>query len=338
MRTTRRLALGASLLASLAMVGATGGGVIVTAQDQPTVRIGSDGFPESDLMAEIYAQALEGAGFSVDRQLGFSSRDTRAAAFEEGQIDLAPEYVGSGLGFYVLGSDDPVLAALEVTGDGETNRANLQAAYDAKGIEATVLGITPGEDTNAFVVRRDSAEEFGLASIGDLAAVQDQLVFGLPPECDVNPLCRGALEQYGIDFDAIQKESLGACGALIADALALKSVDVGELCSTQPAIAQNGFVELTDDLDTQPAENLAPVVRNDLLAGVDGGADAVAAILDPVSDAITTEVLTNLGVRVAVDQEDIDAVAAEFLASVGADDMALASGEPMAEESALPSE
>ena len=69
-----------------------------------------------------------------------------------------------------------------------------------------------------------------------------------------------------------------------------------------------------DDLDTQPAENLAPIVRNDFLAQVDGGAEAIAAILDPVSAALTTEVLTELGVRVAVDQEDIEDVAAEFLA------------------------
>lgn len=339
MRSTRRLALGASLLASLAIVGTTGGGAIVTAQEQPTVRIGSDGFYESQLLAEIYAQALEGAGFSVDRQLALGPRDARAAAFEEGQIDLAPEYVGSGLAHYVLGSENADLAGLEVTGDGETNRTNLQAAYDAQGIEATVLGITPGEDANAFVVRQDTADEFGLASIGDLAAVQDQLVFGLPPECETNALCRGALEQYGIDFDAIQKELLGACGAEIADALAGNAVDVGELCSTQPAIAQNDFVELTDDLDTQPAENLAPVVRNDFLEGVDGGADAIAAILDPVSATITTEVLTDLGVRVAVDQQDIEDVAAEFLASMGSEPMADASEEPTtAEESTAPSE
>lgn len=338
MRSTRRLALGASLLASLAIVGTTGGGAIVTAQDQPTVRVGSDGFYESQLVAEIYAQALEGAGFGVDRQLALGPRDARAAAFVDGQIDLVPEYVGSGLGFYVLGSEDADLAALEVSGDGETNRANLQSAYDLQGIEATVLGITAGEDTNAFVVRQDTADELGLASMNDLAAVQDQLVFGLPPECEANALCKGALEQYGIDFDAIQKELLAACDAPIADALAGGAVDVGELCSTQPAIAQNGFVELSDDLETQPAENLAPVVRNDFLAQVDGGADTVAAILDPISAAITTEVLTDLGVRVAVDQEDIEDVAAEFLASMGAADMADASAEPMADESAAPSE
>ncbi len=157
-----------------------------------------------------------------------------------------------------------------------------------------------------------------MTALSDVAAVADQLVFGLPPECETRPLCAGALEQYGIDFAAIQKESLAACGAEVADALAGGAVDFGWLCSTQPAIAQNGFVVLEDDLDTQPAENLVAVVRNDFLAQVDGGAEAVAAILDPVSAAITTEVLTELNVRVAVDQEDIEDVAAEFLASLAA--------------------
>jgi osmoprotectant transport system substrate-binding protein len=298
------------------MLGAAGA-VPVSAQEPPLIRVGSDDFYESRLMAEIYAQALEGAGFSVDRQLGLGSRDSRAPAFEEGQVDLVPEYVGSGLGYYVLGSDDPGLSALAVSGDGEANRANLQAALTLLGIEATVLGMTPGEDTNAAVVRADTASELGLARLSDVAAVADQLVFGLPPECETRALCAGALEQYGLDFASLQKESLAACGAEIADALAGGAVDFGWLCSTQPAIAQNGFVVLEDDLDTQPAENIAPLVRNDLLARLEGGADAIAAVLDPVSAAITTDVLTQLGVRVAVDQEDIEDVAADFLAGSG---------------------
>ncbi len=317
MRSTRRLALGASVLATVALVGTTGGGAIVSAQDQPTVRIGSDGFYESQLMAEIYAQALEANGFGVDRQLAIGARPARVEAFESGQIDLTPEYVGSGLGFYVVGSENEELAAIEVSGDGETNRTNLQAALDISGVDATVLAITAGEDTNAAVVRGDTAEELGVSSISDLAAVADQVTFGLPPECEVNALCRGALEDgYGIAWPPANLELLPPCGAEMAGALEGNAIDVAWLCSTQPIIAQNGWVVLEDDLDTQPAENLAPIVRNDFLEGVDGGAEAIAAILDPISAEVTTDVLTELGVRVAVDQESIDDVAAEFLSSL----------------------
>jgi len=332
MRKTRRLALGASILGSLAIVGTAGGGAVVSAQDQPTVRIGSDGFYESQLVAEMYAQALEAAGFGVDRLMAIGTREVRNEAFTSGQVDLVPEYVGSGLGFWVLGADDPELAAIEVTGDGETNREGLQRALDIAGVDATVLAITAGEDTNAAVVRGDTAEELGLSSIGDLAPVADQLTFGLPPECEERDLCRGALEQYGITWPPAQLELLPACGAEMASALEGNAIDVAWLCSTQPIISVNGWVVLDDDLDTQPAENLAPVVRNDFLAGVDGGADTIAAILDPVSAAITTEALTELGARVAIDQEDIEDVAAEFLASLPADgpDESMAPAESMA--------
>ncbi len=102
----------------------------------------------------------------------------------------------------------------------------------------------------------------------------------------------------------------------MASALEGEAIDVAWLCSTQPVIAKNGWVVLEDDLDTQPAENLAPVVRNDYLEQVAGGADTLAAILDPVSAAVTTDVLTELGARVAIDQEDIEDVAAEFLAGL----------------------
>lgn len=317
MRNSRRLALGASILATVALVGTAGGGAIVSAQDQPTVRIGSDGFYESQLMAEIYAQALEANGFGVERQLAIGARPARVEAFESGQIDLTPEYVGSGLGFYVVGSENEELAAIEVTGDGETNRANLQSALDIAGVEATVLAITAGEDTNAAVVRGDTAEELGVASISDLAGVADQVIFGLPPECEVNALCRGALEDgYGIAWPPANLELLPPCGAEMAGALEGNAIDVAWLCSTQPIIAQNGWVVLEDDLDTQPAENLAPIVRNDFLESVDGGAETIAAILDPISATVTTEVLTELGVRIAVDQESIDDVAAEYLASL----------------------
>ncbi len=318
MRNTRRLALGASILASIAMVGTAGGGAIVSAQDQPTVRIGSDGFYESQLMAEIYAQALEAEGFGIDRQFAIGARPARVEAFESGQIDLVPEYVGSGLGFYTVGSENADLAAIEVSGDGEANRAGLQSALDIAGVDATVLAITAGEDTNAAVIRADTAEEFGLATISDLAAVADQVTFGLPPECEVNALCRGALEDgYGIAWPPAQLELLPPCGAEMAGALEGNAIDVAWLCSTQPIIAQNGWVVLEDDLETQPAENLAPIVRNDFLEGVQGGADTLAAILDPISAAVTTDVLTELGVRVAVDQEDIGDVAADFLAGLG---------------------
>jgi osmoprotectant transport system substrate-binding protein len=317
MRMFRRLALGASLLATTVIAGATGGGSVLAQADAPPVRIGSVNFYESKLMGELYAQALEAAGFQVDRQFGLGVRADMLAAFQDAQVDLVPEYVGSSLVNYITSTDNADVDALGQPTDGETARTSLQKALDDLGIGATVLAITPGLDINTAVVRPETAQELDLSTMSDLAAVQDQLVWGLPPECDTQAACFQALETYGIHYPPAQREALAACDTPMADALKSGAIDVAWLCSTQPPIAQYGFVVLTDDLGLQPSDHIAPIVRNDWLDKA-GGADAIAAILDPVSARLTTEALTALGIKVAVDQEDIADVAAEFLAGASA--------------------
>ena len=271
-----------------------------------SIKIGSDNFYESKLVAEIYAQVLENAGYPVERKFGLGSRQERIPAMDAGQIDLVPEYVGSGLGFY---------DKTKITGDGQKNADALQAALDAANKNITVLGIAPGTDTNAFAVRQDTATSLSLSKMSDLAAHQDELKWGLPSDCDTNPLCAGALKDYGINYPPKQRTALGACDVPMAQALQGKAIDVAEFCSTQPAIAQFKFVVLADDKQTQPAENLAPLVRNDYLAKVDKA--AFQALLDAASAKITTEALTTMGVSVAVDQKDVAEVAKDFLKTAG---------------------
>jgi osmoprotectant transport system substrate-binding protein len=269
-----------------------------------SIRIGSDNFYESKLMAEIYAQVLEADGYTVERKLGLGSRQQRIPVMDAGQVDLVPEYVGSGLGFY-----DPT----KITGDGAANAAALQAAIASKG--ETVLGISPGQDSNAFVVRKDTADTLKLTKMSDLAAVQDTLKWGLPSDCDTNPICSGALKTYGITYPPKQRSPLGACDVPMATALQGKAIDLAELCSTQPAIIQFGFVQLVDDKATQPAENIAPIVRDDYLAKVDK--TAFAALLDAASAKMTTDELTKLGVEVAVNNKDVAEVATTWLKAQG---------------------
>src|SRR5215210_8988512 len=95
MRLSRTLALGASMLVLLSACSTGGGG------SKPTIKIGSDGFDEARVVAEVYAQVLEANGYTVDRAgIGLGARKVTAAALESGQIDLKPEYIGSGLTFY----------------------------------------------------------------------------------------------------------------------------------------------------------------------------------------------------------------------------------------------
>ena len=274
MRMTRLLRLGASALFLLTACSSSGGSATAAPSTAPAsvapateapassapaalagIRIGSDNFYESKLMGEIYAQVLEAAGYPVERKFGLGSRQERIPTMDSGEVDLVPEYVGSGTGFY---------DTTKISGDGAANAAALQALVKAKGL--TVLGITPGEDTNAFVVRKDTSDSLSLTKMSQLAAIQDQLVWGLPADCDTNPLCSGALKSYGITYPPKQRQALGACDVPMATALEGKAIDLAELCSTQPAILQFGFVSLEDDLDTQPAENIAPLVRDDYLA------------------------------------------------------------------------
>ena len=331
MRFARVLALGATMLVAFAACSSGGGGSTATASPaattapaasastatpsdapasadtgaKPEIKMGSDGFYESKLVAEMFAQVLEANGYTVTRNLGIGARQVRQPLLEKGDINITPEYVGSGLGFY---------DKTKVTGDGQANRDALAAVLQGKAI--SVFGISPGQDQNAAVVRKDTADQFKLTKMSDLAAVQDQLRWGLPPDCDTNPLCKDALVSYGITYPPKQREALAACDAPIAQALQSKGIDFAWLCSTQPAIAQFGFVLLADDKQTQPAENMTALVRDDLLAKV-GDKAAFQKLLDDVLAKLTTEQLTKMGVDVAVDQKDVADVAKAFLQANG---------------------
>jgi osmoprotectant transport system substrate-binding protein len=301
MRLNRVLALGASLLVLLSAC-TTGGG------SKPTIKIGSDGFYEAKLMAEIYGQALEAKGYTVDRAgIGIGARKVSAPALESGQIDLKPEYIGSGLAFY-----DPTKS----TSDPAANAAALQAVLTGKGGGITVLNYSPATDYNAFVVRKDTSDQFSLTKLSQVAAINPPLKIGVATDCPTNPVCGKALKDaYGIDV--AQAKLLSPCDTPMVQALLGKTIDVGELCSTQPDIQVNGWVILDDDKKTQPAENIAPLVRNDYLTKLGGDKDAFTKILNDVSAKMDTLTLTDLGKQVSVDKKDIAAVAKDWLKKNG---------------------
>jgi len=271
---------------------------------KPTIKIGSDGFYEAKLMAEIYAQILEANGYTVNRDgIGLGARKVTAPALETGQFDLKPEYIGSGLAFYAPGAQ---------TGDPKANETALANCVGAKGI--SVLNYTPAQDQNAFVVRKETADQYKLTKMSDLTAVQSKLKFGVATDCPTNPVCGKALKDaYGLTLDGAIP--LSACDTPMAQALVGKTIDVGELCSTQPDIIVNNFVVLQDDKQTQPADNISPLVRNDLLAKVDSA--AFEKLLNDASAKMDTATLTQLGKSIAVDKKDVAAVAKQWLQSQG---------------------
>ena len=218
MRLFRTLALGASLLVLLGAC-STGGG------SKPTIKIGSDGFDEARVVAEVYAQVLEANGYTVDRAgIGLGARKVTAAALESGQIDLKPEYIGSGLALLRAGHPDQRLRP--------RTRRGLQTALTPKG-GITVLGYTPAQDTNAFVVRKETADQFSLTKVErpDGAPERPQVGpgDGLP---DQPGLRRGAQERLRHRTHA--GDAARRLLRPMADALKQKTIDVAELCSTGP--------------------------------------------------------------------------------------------------------
>jgi osmoprotectant transport system substrate-binding protein len=312
MRITRRLAIGAAALALVLSACGSGGGSSTAGAGstpgaaKPTVKLGSDGFYEAKLMAEIYGQALEAKGYTVDRTgIGIGARKVSAPALESGQFDLKPEYIGSGLAFYEPGKQ---------TGDPAANAKELQAVLSGKGI--TVLDFSPAADQNAFVATKETADAHSLKTMSDVGKIAAQLKIGVATDCPTNPVCGKALKDaYGIDVS--NATLLSACDTPMVQAIKGGTVDVGELCSTQPDIAVNGWVVLDDDKHTQPADNIAPLVRNDLLAKLGGDKDAFEKILNDVSAAMDTPTLTDLGKQVSVDNKDIAVVAKAWLQSKG---------------------
>ncbi len=313
MRQFRGLALGASLLVLLGAC-STGGG------SKPTVKIGSDGFYEAKLMAEIYGQALEAKGFTVDRTgIGIGKRAVSAPALEGGQLDLKPEYIGSGLAYYDAGAGASAApgasAATPATidrGDPAAVATAFQAVLKTKGGGITLLNYSPAADQNAFVVRKETADQFHLTKMSDLAA-NSSLKLGVATDCPTNPVCGKALKDaYGIDV--VSATLLSPCDTPMVKALLAKTIDVGELCSTQPDIAVNSWVVLQDDKKTQPADNIAPLVRDDLLGKL-SAADKTTfeKVLNDVSAKMDTATLTDLGKQVSVDNKDIKVVATAWL-------------------------
>lgn len=310
MRIPRTLALGAVTLALVLSACAPGEGSSPTGAagsepatgDLPEVAIGSAGFPEAAVVAEIYAQALEAEGFTVDRHLELGERDAVRAAFEAGEINLAPDYLG-GLAA-VLG--------LEPTADADATHSELVTALEAE--SQTALDYSPGTDADGFVVRQETADELGLVTMSDLAEVADDLVWGLASGCPDNPLCGPGLnEVYGIDISTLDTESLTPCSAEMAEALNNSAIDVAQVCTTQSEIASFNFVLMEDDQGLAPAQNLAPVLTQEL---ADAGGETLASTLNAVSVLLTTEELTNLNLAIA-EQESYDDIADQWLTDNG---------------------
>ena len=295
------LLLGVCLAMAASACGSSGEGPTPRGPDANTIVVGVSGaFAENQLVAEMYAQILEQAGYDVERQFNLRSREVSQTALESGQIDVKPEYLSSLLLFL-----DPSAEASE---DPANVRGQDMVLLQPDGI--AVLTPSPAHDTNEFVTNARTARRYGLTTMSSLAAVAGSLKFGGPPECAQRPLCLPGLEKvYGILFDDFQPTDVG--GPQTIAALKANEVQVGLLFSTDPSIRANGLVPLVDDRHLQDAENITPVIRSDKLNG------EIRSLLNRVSAGLTTESITNLVGEVVIDGKSVATVARQFLLANG---------------------
>jgi osmoprotectant transport system substrate-binding protein len=257
---------------------------------RPTIQLASFDFPESELLAQLYGQALARHGYPVEQVDQLGAREVVAPALEQGKVDMVPEYLGSALNF--LNDRDRV-----ATADPALTHARLEQAFAPRGV--SVLAFAPAQDRNGFVVTGDLARRHGLTKISDLAPMAPRLVLGGPPECSVRPLClRGLEEVYRLRFARFEPTP-----SRDVTAAELKSgeIDVGMIDTTDPNLLKEGndLVQLRDDRRLQPADNVVPVLRREVL---DAYGPRLVRLVNSVSAQLTTGELTKLNLEVAKGQ------------------------------------
>jgi osmoprotectant transport system substrate-binding protein len=261
-------------------------------------------FPESMVLGEIYAQALEEAGYEVHRHIPFGARELVMPALTQHFVDLVPEYIGTALQFASLGEVEP-------SADQRETRSLLKGVLESRG--ATLLASAPGENQNAFVVTEALAERFQLETLSDLTEVDGGLTLGGPPECPQRVYCLQGLESvYGMQFADFLATDSG--GPVTLSTLIAGEIDVALLFTTDPAIERYDLVLLDDDRRLQPAENVTPVVRSELIE--DHGSD-LASTINSVTKKLSTTQLRSLNGLLNNDASNLHTVAADWLARVG---------------------
>jgi len=262
-----------------------------------SVVVGSANFPENELLAQIYAQALKAKGVTVTTKLNIGSRETYVPALKSGEINLLPEYTGAFARY------------LNKDADISTTEAALSALKAALPDTLTVLDPAPAQDNDSITVTKATADQYSLKTIEDLVPHAGGMVLGGPPEWKTRTYgVPGLQKTYGLNFKAFK--ALDTAGPLTVQALKNGQVQAANLFTTDPAIKANDFVTLTDTKSFFGSQNVIPVISKDKAT------PEVSAALNAVSAKLDTDTLATLVSQVVTDKQDADQVAADWLKSV----------------------
>ena len=259
-----------------------------------SITVGSADFAESQLLAEIYGQALAAKGVEVKQQQNIGNRETYMAAIKDGSVHLLPEYTGAALDYFKKGATET---------DDEAAYQALKGAL-TPGLE--VLDKSPAADEDTIVVTKATADKFQLKSLADLKAHSKEMVAGGSAEFKVREAgLKGLKDKYGAEFK--EYKTLDAGGPLSTKALLDNQIQVSNFFTTQSVIKDNGWVQLEDPENILPPNNIVPLIRTDHKAA------NITDALNAVSAKLTTDSLTELVKRVEVGKEAAKAVATDWL-------------------------
>ena len=287
----------AAAIALVIVAAACGSSSTPTSTSKGNLTIAGFKFSEGSVLAELYGQALQHAGYTVKFDLNLGTREVVAPAIQSGQVDLYIGYTATDLEYYNKGAG-------EAGGDAQENANKLNVHLNSIGLEA--LNPSAAQDQNAFAVTKATADKYNLKTLSDLAAVSSQLVMGAGPECQTRPFCLPGLQKvYGIKFKSFKP--LDTDGPLTRAALASNAIQVGLVFSSDADLDSLGLVVLDDDKHLQNADNVVPVIRKDKVT------DDITKILNGVSAKLTTTELVGLNSQVELQHVDPDAATKAWL-------------------------
>ena len=289
-----RLAIGAVAVgAALALSGCASGDPLDTGSNAPsdstTITVGSQAYYSNEIIAEIYSQALENAGFTVERKFNIGQRDAYLPSLENGDVDLFPEYTGNLLQFY----------------DAKTTATTPDDVYSAlagalpKGL--TVLDQASATDQDSYNVTAKFAADNKLKSLADLANVTTPLTLGGNAELEQRPYGpAGLLTAYGATV------GFSATGDTTVEDLLAGTVNIANVYSADPRIQTEKLVTLDDPKGLFLASNVVPLVNADI-------ADSIASVINAVQAKLTPKALVAMNVESTVDQQSSADIATKWL-------------------------
>jgi osmoprotectant transport system substrate-binding protein len=268
-----------------------------------TITVGSKNFTEQKVLGEIYAQALEAAGFKVQKELNLGDEKTALKAIESGEIDAYPEYTGTALlSFFGFQAD-------ELPKDPAKAYQEAKKGFAGKKLKA--FEPTPFTSSNEVAVTKETADKEGLSKISDLEGKSQDLTLYGSPECRQRLDCLLGLQQvYGLDFKKFTPVDI----ALRHEVLSKGQADVSIVFTTDPQIKREGFVLLEDDKGMFPPYNSTLVMRQDV---AEKGGAKLDEVVQQVNQGLTAEAMQELNARVDLDKKTPEEVAGEYLSETG---------------------